>query len=300
VTVVWARSPTSARPGDTALVTADGRMQGWVGGSCSEGVVVREALASLADASPRLVHLGPPADLPPEREGMVVVPTGCASEGSLELFVEPHLPPAHLVVVGRAPLVAALATMAGAVGFDVSVVEREAGAHALDLAAAGTGPHSFVVVATMGRYDEDALEAALATGARYVALVASDRRAAAVKDSLRAAGVAEADVARVRAPAGLELGDLPHLEIAVAILAEVVEKKATMAVAAAPEIEPAPAASSEAQPAEAIDPVCHMTVDLSTPHDTAQHAGVTYHFCCSPCRRRFEKDPDRYLVGADA
>ncbi len=237
VTVVWAASPVSARAGDAGLVTADGRLRGWVGGSCAEPVVVRQALDALAEGTSRLVHLAPPQDLPPARPGVVTAAVSCASEGSLEVFVEPRLPPAHLVVVGRSPLARALATMAVAVGFDVAVVERD-GADAgdfpgtaqvvdgLDLAAAGAGPASYVVVATMGRYDEDAVEAALASGAGYVALVASARRAATVLAVLRDSGMAEEALARVKAPAGLALGDLPHVEIAVAVLAEIVAAKA--------------------------------------------------------------------------
>ena len=279
VTVVWSRRPTSARAGDAAVVTLDGRLRGWVGGSCAEPVIVREALASLSEGTPRLVHLAPPGDLPPEREGLVVAPVTCASEGSLEVFVDPQLPAPHLVAVGRSPLVEALATMAGAVGFDVTVYERDGGE--LDLAKAGAGPDSFVVVATMGRYDEDAVEAALASGARYVALVASERRAKAVL-----AGVAAEDRARVHAPAGLDLGDLPHSEIAVAVLAQIVAEKARS--------NPVAVVARE-EPATAVDPVCGMTVEIATAADRFEHEGVTYWFCASGCRRRFERDPGAFL-----
>jgi xanthine dehydrogenase accessory factor len=278
VTVVWSRSPVSARAGDAALVTEDGRLRGWVGGSCAEPVVVREALAALSEGTPRLVHLAPPGALRPERDGLVVAPVTCASEGSLEVFVEPRLPAPHLVAVGRSPLVEALATMAGAVGFDVTVYERDGGE--LDLAKAGAGPDSYVVVATMGRYDEDAVEAALATGARYVALVASERRAKTVL-----AGVAEEDRARVHAPAGLDLGDLPHIEIAVAILAQIVAEKATSP----------PVAAVREEPEKALDPVCGMTVEIAAAADRFEHEGVTYWFCATGCRRRFERDPAAFL-----
>lgn len=288
VTVVWSRSPVSARPGDTGLVTIDGRLRGWVGGSCAEPVVVAQALAALTDGSARLVHLAPPGDLPPAREGLVMAPVTCASEGSLEVFVEPRLPAPHLVAVGRSPLVEALATMAGAIGFEVTVYERGGGAGdgAVDLAKAGVGPGSFVVVATMGRYDEDALEVALASGARYVALVASARRAATVLESLRSTGVAEEALARVHAPAGLDLGDLAHAEIAVAVLAQIIAEKASSP--------PVLAAAPQEKVVGAVDPVCGMTVDPSTAADRFARDGVTYWFCASGCRRRFEADPLAY------
>ncbi len=323
VTVVWAASPVSARAGDAGLVTTDGRLRGWVGGSCAEPVVVRQALEALAEGTSRLVHLAPPDDLPPDRPGLVTAAVSCASEGSLEVFVEPRLPPPQVVVVGRSPLTRALATMAAAVGFDVAVVERD-GADAgdfpgaarvvdgLDLAAAGVGPASFVVVATMGRYDEDAVEAALGTGARYVALVASTRRAATVLATLRESGVANKDLARVRAPAGLALGDLPHAEIAVAVLAEIVATKAQ--AAPLPVLTPSAVAITTADGVrteqtggakmememggEVVDPVCGMTVDPTTAHDVAEHDGTTYAFCCSGCRRRFQGAPEQFLTTA--
>jgi xanthine dehydrogenase accessory factor len=125
VTVVWSSPPVSGKPGNAALVSADGHLEGWVGGSCAEPVVVREALAALAEGSPRLVYVGTTDEPGPPRDGVVQVPTSCAGEGSVEVFVEPHLPPARLVVVGRAPVVRALASMARVLGFEVCVIELE-------------------------------------------------------------------------------------------------------------------------------------------------------------------------------
>jgi xanthine dehydrogenase accessory factor len=298
VTVVWSQRPASARAGDVALVTLDGRLRGWVGGSCSEPVIGREALAALAEGRPRLVHLAPPCEVSEARDGVVIAPVACASGGSLEVFVEPFLPHPHLVVVGRSPMVRALATMASATGFDVAVVERDdidpAGFEGatlvqdLDLGKAGAGPDSFVVVATMGRYDEDALEAAMDAGAQYVALVASSRRAAAVRSTLRDNGMAEADLGRLRSPAGLDLGPIRHQEIAVAVLAEIVAEKARR---------PPAAPHSVAPVADATDPVCGMAVEVSDEAYLHRHDGHTYWFCGRACQRRFVAHPDTYLGG---
>ncbi|PZS18361.1 MAG: xanthine dehydrogenase [Acidimicrobiales bacterium] len=346
VTVVWSASPVSARPGDAALITGDGRLQGWIGGSCAQPIVIRQALACLAEGAPTLLHLAPPGQLPLGRVGLVVAPVTCASEGSLEVFIEPRLPSPHLVVIGSAPLVGALGVMARAVDFEVTVVERDWAKDAdlggpglghshgagwpgltgtdegafggastigeLDLAKAGVGPETFVVVATMGRYDEDAVEAALDSGAGYVALVASDRRAARVRELLAQGGVSQADLARVRAPAGLALGDLPHTEIAVAILAEVVAEKAkrragaavpagapVRAGAAVPAGAPVPAGAAVPPASAAVDPVCGMTVEVAGAQDRAEHGGATWWFCSSGCRRRFQANPDRFLETAE-
>jgi xanthine dehydrogenase accessory factor len=294
VTVVWASTPVSARAGDAALVTASGRLLGWVGGSCSESAVVTQALTALTEGTPRLVRLDPPGEPTEARDGVIVAPVTCASGGSLEVFVEPRLPLPHLVVVGRSPMVRALAAMAPAIGFEVVVVERDGIDAAdfpaarvigeLDLGKAGIGPDSFVVIATMGRYDEDALEQALATDAGFVALVASSRRADSVRESLLQTGIPDKDLIRVRAPAGLDLGHLPHPEIAVAILADIVAEKARRV----PDL--------RGLRLEAVDPVCGMTVDTTQARDEVEHDGVVYRFCGAACRRRFLADPSAFLV----
>lgn len=283
--VVWARSPTSGRAGDRALVTEDGRLDGWVGGSCSEPAVTREAMAALADGNPRMLHLGPPETVPPGREGVVAVPVACASEGELEVFVQPHLPVPRIIGIGRAPMLEALTTMGRAAGYDAAVVERGHDGLPLD----GVDARSAVVVGTFGRYDEDALEVALRTDAHYVGLVASAKRASTVLGNLREAGFREDQIARVRAPAGLDLGHLQHSEIAVAILADIVAGVSSGRSSGAHA--PAPVD-------EGVDPVCGMSVDRARAADRAVHEGVEYVFCCAGCRRHFETDPAAVLANA--
>lgn len=311
--VVWVSPPSSAKPGNHALVTADGQIDGWVGGSCSEPVVVREALAALQEGRPRLVHLGPAGSVPPSREGVVNVAMSCASEGTVEVFVEPQLPVSRLVVVGRAPVVRALVAMARAIDFDVLVVEREPTGPAwpegvevsadLDLAGAGVGPESYVVVATFGRYDEDALVAALATDAAYVGLVASARRGASVLSLMASMGTSAEALARVHCPAGLDLGSIPHTHMAVPILAQIVAERARLvpSAAARPRAHAGvsePAAAPALASTEVLDPVCGMTVDVATSLHTATHDGTTYGFCCGGCRQRFLAEPGKYLGAA--
>ena len=267
-TVVSVLRPASARRGDRALVTPDGGLSGWVGGACSEPIVVREALRALADGEPRLVRVCPPGraeDAPP---GVVVAESSCASEGTVDVLVEPQLPAPLLAVVGDGPAARTLGALAHTIGWRVTD----------DVAA---GPDA-VVVATMGRGDEDALQVALQAGVGYVGLVASSRRAASVLASLRGSGVDEEALARVRSPAGLDLGPSTQEEIAVAVLAELVAWRHTR-------VEP------PAPPAEAVDPVCGMTVAVEGSTHSAVHEGQTYWFCCPGCRGRFVRDPGKYL-----
>jgi xanthine dehydrogenase accessory factor len=268
-TVVDVRRPASARRGDRAIVRSDGAVLGWVGGACSEPIVVREALRALADEMPRLVRITPPGRAGEAPPGVVVAESTCASEGTVDVLVEPQLPTPLLAVVGDSPAARALGDLARTIGWRVT--------------AEPTGAADAIVVATMGRGDEDALQIALESGTGYVGLVASSRRAAAVLAALRERDVDEEALASVRSPAGLDLGPSTQEEIAVAILAELVAWRHTRRDAAAPL-------------GEAVDPVCGTTVSTSGAAATAVHDGGTYYFCCPGCRGRFERNPEKFLA----
>jgi xanthine dehydrogenase accessory factor len=292
-TVVWRRSPSSGKVGARALITSDGRIYGWLGGACAEPAVVSEARRAIADRSPRLMFLGPPDELPlHQRDGVVSVPIACQSEGALEVYVEPVVPKPSLVVIGRSPAVDSLARMGEALGWRATVVddggfsEDHPGVDRVvtSLSELAAEPAAFVVVATQGHYDEDALEAAVATPAAYVGLVASRTRAEAVLGYLRDRGVREEQLARIHAPAGLDLGSVTNEEIAVAILAELVQLKAA---AEGPAVEAPPTPETH----EAIDPVCGMTVQVASARYRATHEGRTYYFCSAGCREAFLADP---------
>ena len=295
-TVVWSRAPSSGKPGATAVITADRKIHGWIGGACAEPTVIREALTTLETGQPNLLFLGSPEELSEhERAGVLTVPIACASEGALEVYVEPVLPSPHVVIIGRSPAVDVLAKMVSDLGWRAAIVDDEGDAAShpgvavvvdrLDLEAAGTSAASYVIVATQGHYDEDALTAAIESGAAYVGLVASRKRAQSVLGYLRDRGVADEDLARVHAPAGLDLGKLPAEEIAVAILAELVKLRAEGEL---------PAGSARVQMAtrhEEIDPVCGMTVDIAEARFYTSHEGRSYYFCSAACLAAFVAEP---------
>jgi len=267
-TVVRVVRPASTRRGDRALVTPDGTLAGWVGGACSEPIVVREALRALADGEPRLVQIGPAGAAADAPDDVVVAESRCASEGVVEVLIEPELPGPLLAVVGEGVAGRTLVQLARIIGWRVT--------DELDPAQRADA----VVVATMGHGDEDALEAALSAAVGYVALVASRRRAATVLGALGDRGVAAEALARVRSPAGRDLGPSTQEEIAVAVLAELVDWHHGRA--AGPATAPAPA------PAEAVDPVCGMTVAVAGA-PTAVRDGVTWYFCSTGCRDQFQE-----------
>ncbi len=277
-TVVWRQGPSSSHQGARAIVTRSGEIHGWIGGACAEPAVVREAQRAIADGEPRLLRLGTPEQLGTVPEGVTVIPISCQSDGALEVYVEPVVPSPLLVVVGRSPMAHALQELARAVGWQVDLVDGA------DLTADSLDPRAAVVVATQGHGDEDALEKAVRAAPAYVGLVASRRRGEAVLGYLADRGVAQEVLAGVRAPAGLDLGHTSHREIAVAILAELVQLRA------AGELGPH-RADAPPRPAQAIDPVCGMTVAVDATTLPFVHDGVTYHFCSAGCRAAFEKDP---------
>jgi xanthine dehydrogenase accessory factor len=263
-------------------------------------VVIREARRVIAEGVPRLLLLGTPeqfgAAVP---DGITVVPISCQSEGALEVYIEPVLPVPHLVIVGRSPMASTLADLAGALGWRTALLDGP------DFSAADADERSMVVVATQGHGDEEAVEQAVAARPAYLGLVGSSRRGASVLGYLAERGVPSDQLDRVRVPAGLDLGRTSHREIAVAILAELVQLRASGALQAGVPDGTAGAAdgtagaadgtAGAAEPAEAVDPVCGMTVTAGPASYPLEHEGVTYYFCRAGCRREFEQDPAAYL-----
>ena len=274
-TVVRCEAPTSARPGDKAVVTADGRLRGWIGGSCSEPTVRREALRALAEGTPQLIHIVGGDEVKESRtHGELMIATTCPSGGSLDIFIEPRLPKPMLVVFGESPAAVALGRLAALTGFRTRHVGQA------ELATFELPPgEAYGVVATMGHYDELALETALSHPDLDVSLIASRRRAAAVREALLGQGLDEHTIARVRTPAGKVRGGSQE-EIALMALAEIVAARRNRA--SIPVADPAPVTF-------VTDPVCGMTVDPLTSAHRLESGGQTYWFCSAGCKASFEK-----------
>jgi xanthine dehydrogenase accessory factor len=310
--VVRCERPTSAKPGAKALIRADGTVTGWIGGACAEPIVVREAVAALRDGQPRFVSLvGESGRVAGRTEGIREHPMTCHSGGTLEIYVEPYLPKPLLLLVGHGPVVETLAALGRVVDYTVEAVGAGAGPDALDRLT--FTPRTSVVVATHGEEDEDMLERVLAKGAGYVSLVASRKRAAAVLESLRQRGVPVERLGRLKAPAGLDIGAVTPTEIAVSILAEIIQlhrsekwpaiDSSVPPSAALPLLTARPVTeswasdagvSAVASPPEAVDPVCGMAVKVATARYRSEVGGRTVYFCCGGCKTKFDAAPDRY------
>jgi xanthine dehydrogenase accessory factor len=290
-TVVRARRPTSVRPGNAAVVLPDGSMEGFVGGVCAESSVRLHALRAMETGDPLLLRLVP-EDGEMEGvdaiEGAVVERNPCLSGGALEIFIEPHLPAARLVIVGGSPIAEAIVTVAKASGYDILRAPAGAAAGGVELAGAAA-----VIVASHGNGEEAVISEALRAGVSYVALVASPKRGAAVRAEL---DVPEELATQLHTPAGLNIGAGTPAEIAISILAQMVECHHADPVPGRPEASaPAPVVV-----AVATDPVCGMQVAITDAAPRLEVAGDLVYFCCDGCRDRYAADHAEDLAAHQA
>ncbi|MGW0993267.1 XdhC family protein [Streptomyces sp. NPDC002523] len=282
-TVVHAERPTSAKPGDSALVLPDGTVEGFVGGSCAETTVRLQGLRVLRTGESLLLRITPAADsgtagAQEPGEGLVTVANPCLSGGTLDIFLEANLPPALAYVYGHAPIARALLDVGRVLGLDTRpAAPGEPLPPDLDV----------VVIATHGRDEQTVLTEAARAGVPYIGLVASPRRGAAVLAGL---DLGEEQRARVHTPAGLDIGARTPAEIALSVYAEIIALRPQTARAARPR---ADTAAPRAVP-EDVDPVCGMTVAITTDTLSLDRAGSRVYFCGPGCRHAFADDPSRY------
>ncbi|MFB6089785.1 MAG: XdhC family protein [Halobellus sp.] len=327
VTVVRREPPVSANVGDRAVVTADGDLRGWIGGAaCAQTTATSEAGAALEAGEPRLVGIAPDPD-EIDRPGLEAFPMHCHSEGVLELFIEPVNPTPQLLVVGNSPVARSLVRLARELAVEVTVVDPEDGDYDGATTLATTDPDAIadavgraplVVVASMGQYDARGVAAGVRAEAPYVGLVASQKRSGEVTE--RAAALLDADAASVAEavtnPAGVDVEARSPAEIAVSILAEVVDARSKAGLvggragnaapvadagsgtgdetADADAVDDPDDAADDTTPEPATDPVCGMDADPETA-PSVDHDGETYYFCCEGCAGSFREDPESYL-----
>lgn len=275
-TVVRAAHPTSVRPGDAAIVLADGTIEGFVGGTCAQASVRVHSAHALETGAAVLLRLEPGAG--PEdvetADGVVVAHNPCLSGGALEVFLEPQLPAPRILVAGDTPIARALAEVARAAGYDVL--------HRDTAEAAPRAGDTALVVASHGIDEERALVRALEAGIDYVGLVASETRGKAVRDGL---DVSDELRARVRTPAGLAIGARSPGEVAISILAELIAAGVEVPALDAPG---AGRSVAPRTPAIAVDPICGMEVVATDASIHLDVGGERVYFCCDGCRDTYQ------------
>jgi len=322
-TVVRCESPTSAKPGAKALVTADGELIGWIGGGCAQPAVLDTAKKALKDGQARLIRVSPGKDGEVEA-GIIDFGMTCHSGGTLDIFIDPVIARPALLIIGASPAAQTLSALAHHAGFAVHAAFPGADAEmfpqavqiidGLDLETLRCGVPPLVVVATQGKRDEPGLEAALKTASPHIAFIASERKAQKLRAYLKERGQDPARVDAIVSPAGIEIGAVTPEEIAVSVLAGLIQTRRNEAAAAPPQAtveqegsccsegaESAPQATAQAsaccgssEPSSATDPVCGMSVQIVAAEFVSQHQGRSYYFCCAGCQHAFEKNPQGY------
>jgi xanthine dehydrogenase accessory factor len=279
-TVVRVQRPASVKPGAVGLVLADGSIEGFIGGVCAQHSVRLHALETLESGLPLLLRILPDGpDAVAREEGLVTVTNACLSGGAIEVFLEPVLPAPRVLVAGSSPIVAELRKLGAAVGFEIVAGE--------DIPDGTLSPEPGdlgLVVATHGDDEIATLRAGLEAGVRYVGLVASGKRGAAVREELRADGVADELLAALETPAGLDIGARTPAEVALSIVARIVKLRRT-----------GPEPQQADSPVTATDPICGMTVVVGADTLSLEHDGETVYFCSAGCRQAFEerREPTR-------
>ena len=298
--IVRREAPTSGKPGDKALITADGVVKGWIGGGCTKGIVIKEALSAINELTPRLVRIHPGSDAS-EQPGVKNYKMTCMSGGTVEVYIEPLVPTTKITIFGRSHIAQALCRVGLAAGFSVSVVsdlaDKEIFPEAREIKPltgfeAKETPNDFVVVCTQGEDDEKSLAAALKTNARYISFVASFKKANAVFMTLKRQKVPHSQLVKIKTPAGLDINAKTPDEVAISILAEIIQVKRTKPVETD--------ATSKKQEKEITDdlyinPVCNVPVQKSTAKHVLEYKGEKVYFCCDGCKVSFEKEPEAYM-----
>jgi xanthine dehydrogenase accessory factor len=294
--VVRCDRPVSGKPGDKAIIQPDGRTWGWVGGGCVQALVHREALKALKDGTPRLMCITPSRQLESE-PGAVYYNMTCQGGGALEIYIEPVLPTPLILIVGRSLVAQTLSKLGKTVGYRIAAIasgiepdkfpDADFIYKELRLEDVPITDETYVVVSTQGEHDEEALEQALSLNVPYISFVASQAKAAKVLAFVAGKGIPTETISRIKAPAGLDLGHLSPEEIAVSILAEIIQFRKRGPSPFSDRIEAV--AASEQQPDEIIDPVCGMVIDPANAEYTSEYEGTTYYFCCAGCKQAFDR-----------
>ena len=262
-TVVAYKSPQSAKPGSRAIIRNDGTISGWVGGGCVQPIVLREAQEALTTGQPKLLSISPDAK-DDDWEGVKSYRMTCEGGGSLEIYLEPFLPKPELLIIGDSPVAQTVAQLGELLDFkvitDPSLINET----------------TYVVIATMGNGDEEGLMSVLGSKPKYFGLVASEKKAKALFEYVREVGTTDEQIALIKCPAGLEIGAQTMSEIALSVVAEIIQVRRGQT-------------AHVEHSNDAVDPICGMTVDTRTAKYRSEVDGKTIYFCCLRCKETFDR-----------
>ncbi len=300
--IVRRKTPSSGKPGDKAIITSKGEIHGWIGGGCTRGIILKEALLAIKERKPRFVTISPV-----KRESSFpntkIYSMSCQSGGEVEAYIEPVLPKPHIVIFGNSHIGMALAKLASAMDYRVEVVQSKVDkvvyptadklSAVADFEISDKHKNSYTIVCTQGEGDLESLHKAINMDCQYLAFVSSRKKAQAIFTDLRDRGVTFDQLQTIKTPAGLDLGAKLPEEVAVSILAEIIKQF---------RLESKTDSNGTAQTLEVpndeyyMNPVCNIPIQKSTAKYILEHAGQKVYFCCDGCKVSFEKEPSKYIT----
>ena len=305
--VVRREAPTSSKQGDKALTAKDGTVTGWIGGGCTKGIIIKEALEAMNQGTPRLVRIAPNGGVN-DQKGVKNYTMTCMSGGTVEVYIEPIMQKSTLLIFGRSHIAKALCSLAAASNYSVKVISDLAegemfpaatGVYSLDGFKESVKSNDFVVVCTQGEDDENSLKAALSYNTNYLGFVASRRKANGIYNTLRHMQVDNYQLARIKTPAGLDINAKTPEEVAISILAEIIQlKREGQEKATENKLKmPDPIAEDNVLQEDLyINPVCKIPIQKSTAKHILEYKNEKVYFCCDGCKISFEADPEKYMV----
>lgn len=298
--IVRRKIPSSGKPGDKAIITKDGQIHGWIGGGCTRGIVLKEAMEALQDYKPRLVNISPDATNK-KLENTKIYTMTCQSGGEVDVYIEPVLPKPQLLIFGKSHIAMALAKIANSMDYRVHVVMTTVDKNVFptadklyaiqDFEADEYHKNSFVVVCTQGEGDAEALLKALSLNSPYTAFVASRMKANAIYHEIRLKGASMDQLQGIRTPAGLDIGAKLPEEVAISILAEIIQ---TFRGEQKEQAKQQPAVQLNNDDYY-INPVCNIPVQKTTAKHVVIYNNEKVYFCCDGCKVSFEKNPAQYM-----
>ena len=299
--VVRRDAPTSGKPGDKALINAKGEVSGWIGGGCTKGIVIKEAMAAINEKSPRLVKIQPAEDTP-DQNGVKNYKMTCMSGGALEVYIEPVMPTTTIRIFGRSHIARALCEIGAASGFSIEIVSSfpdeemfPSASRIVKLNEFETGNYvnDFTVVCTQGEDDESHLMAAIGTNPFYLGFVASMKKANSIILSLKRQGIPHESLVKIKTPAGLDINAKTPEEVAISILAQIIQSKrdATGKKGESAHV----VEQNEITDDLYINPVCKIPVQKSSAKHILEYNGEKVYFCCDGCKTSFKKEPEAYM-----
>ncbi len=289
---------TSGKPGDKAVVKKDGSVIGWIGGGCSKGIIIKEGLEAIRDGKPRMVSIHPDAQ-DGEEKGVKTYSMSCHSGGAVDVFIEPILPKPQIVIIGQSHVAYYLSKLAEAMEFRISCVVTNQNTGIFEhvkntYTSFDKIDHegAYVVVCTQGEGDEEALMNALKYNARYISFVASRKKSNTIFKALRGFGVTFDQLREIKTPAGLDINAKLPEEVAVSILAEIIQTYRNESSGHPGDI------SIDLNEDMYINPVCGIPVSKSNAKHIVTYKEEAVYFCCDGCKVKFEETPEKFMAGS--